>query len=92
MNLVRKLGSVKLKVTRLTDQGKDGGRLLLSKVDPFAFFGAFNRGIKDEQCLAILAAIKHLFGIESPVSTRSFKNMEQKAASIIGSGTKRSSN
>src|SRR5712692_3409795 len=56
-----------LKVTPLTDQDEDGGRLLLSEIDPFTFFGVFNRGIKDEQRLAILAAIKQLIGIESPL-------------------------
>jgi Na+-transporting NADH:ubiquinone oxidoreductase subunit NqrD len=69
-----------------------GGRLLLSKAHLFAFFGGFDRGIMDEQVLAILAAIRQLFGIENQVSIRLFKNMEQKAASIIARRKKRTSN
>src|SRR5690348_3500027 len=41
-------------ITPLNDRGRDGTRFLLREIDPFTFFGVFNRGIRDEQRRAIL--------------------------------------
>ncbi len=56
-----------LKVTPLTDQDDQGARSLLDEIDPFTFFGVFNRGIRNEQRIAILTAIRALFGVQSPL-------------------------
>jgi 5-methylcytosine-specific restriction protein B len=58
-----------LKITPLTDQDEEGARFLLKVIDPFSFFGVFNRGIKNEQRLNILAAVKKLFGLKSELPT-----------------------
>ena len=47
-----------LKVTPLTDQDDQGARSLLDEIDPFTFFGVFNRGIRNEQRIAILDSDK----------------------------------
>lgn len=52
-------------VTPLNDQGDQGARFLLRENDPFTFFGTFNRGIKNEQRLGILAAMKKHLGAQS---------------------------
>ena len=38
---------------------------MLKEIDPFTFFGVFNRGIRQEQRLAILAKIKKQFDLQS---------------------------
>lgn len=54
-------------ITPLQDKNRDGERFLLREIDPFTFFGVFNRGIRDEQRIAILAQIKHHFQLQSQV-------------------------
>jgi 5-methylcytosine-specific restriction protein B len=48
-------------VTPLADKDASGNPSLLSEIDPFTFFGSFNRGIKEEHRLGILAALKQHF-------------------------------
>src|SRR5512136_2474544 len=48
-------------VTPLHDKDADGGRSLLREIDPFTFFGVFNRRISYEQRLAILKQAKAYF-------------------------------
>ena len=64
---LEELRAAGLKVTPLTDKDAQGSRLLLDEIDPFTFFGTFNRGIKEEQRLGILKAIKDRFHVESPL-------------------------
>ena len=52
-------------ITPLEDKDGDGGRSLLSEIDPFTFFGVFNRRIAYDQRLAILAQIKNFFHLQS---------------------------
>lgn len=52
-------------VTPLTDKDVQGNRFLLKEIDPFTFFGTFNRGIRSEQRLGILNAVKEHLGAES---------------------------
>ena len=54
-------------ITSLQDKNRDGERFLLREIDPFTFFGVFNRGIKDENRMGILAQIKHFFQLQSPI-------------------------
>lgn len=52
-------------VTPLNDKDNDGARFLLKEIDPFTFFGVFNRGIRQDQRIAILARMKQLFELKS---------------------------
>lgn len=52
-------------ITPLDDRDGDGSRLLLSEIDPFTFFGVFNRRIAYEQRIAILSQIKRYFQLQS---------------------------
>ncbi len=54
-------------VTSMNDKNSDGERIRLQEIDPFTFMGAFNRGIRTEQRLAILAQMKNLFSLQSPL-------------------------
>jgi 5-methylcytosine-specific restriction protein B len=67
IGLLEELRKSGLKVTPLTDKDAQGARLLLKEIDPFTFFGTFNRGIKDDQRLGILKALKERFAIQSPL-------------------------
>ncbi len=61
------LRSKGVKVTPLNDKDKDGGTFLIKEIDPFTFFGSFNRQTRDEERLAILTAVKKLLGAKSPL-------------------------
>ncbi len=52
-------------VTPLHDRDGDGARFLLREIDPFTFFGVFNRRIGMEQRLSILARLKEYFRLKS---------------------------
>jgi len=52
-------------ITPLSDKDGDGARFLLKEIDPFTFFGVFNRRIGYDQRLAILARMKQFFGMSS---------------------------
>jgi len=52
-------------VTPLHDKDGDGARFLLKEIDPFTFFGVFNRRIGYDQRTLILSQMKHFFGLQS---------------------------
>jgi 5-methylcytosine-specific restriction protein B len=52
-------------ITPLQDKDAEGARFLLREIDPFTFFGVFNRRIGYEQRLAILSRIKQHFHLQS---------------------------
>ncbi len=52
-------------ITSLYDKDSDGARSLLREIDPFTFFGVWNRRIGYDQRLAILAQIKVYFKLQS---------------------------
>src|SRR5215510_258152 len=52
-------------LTPLKDKDSSGARFLLKEIDPFTFFGVFNRGIRYDQRLAILTRIKQEFKLQS---------------------------
>ena len=52
-------------ITPLHDKDGDGARALLREIDPFTFFGVFNRRIADDQRIAILSQIKRHFQLRS---------------------------
>lgn len=57
------------KVTPLNDRDADGNPFLMQEIDPFTFFGAFNRQIRDEQRIAILTALRERLGAQMPLPT-----------------------
>lgn len=52
-------------ITPLNDKDVDGARSLLREIDPFTFFGVFNRRIGYDQRLGILKQIKAYFKLQS---------------------------
>jgi 5-methylcytosine-specific restriction protein B len=52
-------------ITPLHDREKDRTGFLLQEIDPFTFFGAFNRRIGIDQRLAILSRLKSEFNLQS---------------------------
>lgn len=48
-------------ITPLNDRDEQDARFLIKEMDPFTFFGVFNRGIKDQHRLAILSEFKKFF-------------------------------
>jgi len=54
-----------LKVTKIMDKDANEELFLLREIDPFTFFGAFNRGIKEEQRLIIVAEVLKFLGVQS---------------------------
>ncbi|HMV28830.1 MAG TPA: AAA family ATPase, partial [Anaerolineales bacterium] len=54
-------------ITPLNDKNTDGARFLLNEIDPFTFFGVFNRGIRQDQRKAILAQMKEFFALSHDV-------------------------
>ncbi|MFZ5808235.1 MAG: AAA family ATPase [Chloroflexota bacterium] len=54
-------------VTPINDRNSEGERFLLQEIDPFTFIASINRGIRDEQRLAILAQMKQFFNLQSPL-------------------------
>src|SRR6266508_6713785 len=54
-------------ITPLDDRDGDGARSLLREIDPFTFFGVFNRRIGYDQRVAILAQMKKYFKLQSEI-------------------------
>ncbi len=67
IRFIEGLRSAGLKVTPLMDRGEEDAPFLLQEIDPFTFFGIFNRGIADTERISILAEIKKKFGVKSPL-------------------------
>lgn len=56
-------------ITPLTDKDKDGAIFLYEEIDPFTFFGVFNRGIRQDQRVSILVEVKKFFNLMSEIPT-----------------------
>ena len=56
-------------ITPLEDWDETGKRFLVQELDPFTFFGAFNRSTTAENRIRILEALKNQFGIAASVPT-----------------------
>ena len=54
-------------IISLLDRDSEGNQIPFEEIDPFTFFGVFNRGITDENRRAILADLKETFDLGSPV-------------------------
>lgn len=65
ISFLEELRSRGLVITPFNDRDEDGASFLLREIDPFTFFGVFNRRIRNEQRIAILAEIKKFFILQS---------------------------
>ncbi len=52
-------------ITPLHDKNENGARTLLREIDPFTFFGVFNRRIGYDQRLLILKQVKSFFALQN---------------------------
>lgn len=69
IEFIENLRKMNLVVTSMTDRDDKGATFLLNEIDPFTFFGVFNRGIRIEQRILILTEIKKYFNLTSPIPT-----------------------
>ena len=65
ISLLEELRTQGFVITPLQDKDGNGGRFLLNEIDPFTFFGVFNRRIGYDQRLAILRQLKQYFDLHS---------------------------
>jgi len=64
---IQELRSHGLKVTPINDQDDQGVTLHLQEIDPFTFYGIFNRQITSIERISILREIKKKFDLTSPL-------------------------
>jgi 5-methylcytosine-specific restriction protein B len=69
LSALEKLRQEGVKVTPFNDRDKAGKQVPLTEIDPFTFFGTFNRGTKDKERLAILSGVKSLLGASAAMPT-----------------------
>lgn len=67
--LLDKLRAQDIPVTPCTDMDAQGRKFPLEVMEPFTFFGTFNRGVAKKARLAILAAMKEKFQVQAPLPT-----------------------
>ena len=67
VQFLEKLRADGLTITPLEDKDETGRRFPLAEIDPFTFFGSFNRGIVEETRIQILKAAKSNFGVAAAV-------------------------
>lgn len=68
--LIEILNAAKAKghlVGSLKDVGKNGQEFPLNVMDPFTFFGSFNRKVGEQSRLGILEVVRERFGLVSPL-------------------------
>jgi hypothetical protein len=59
------LSGKNLPATKLQDKDEQGRSFLIQEIDPFTFFGAFNRTITNVNRIAIAEAVKGFLGVEA---------------------------
>jgi len=64
---MEQLKSKGLTITPLQDRNSEGEKSLLTEIDPFTFYGVFNRRIKTEDRVAIIGAVKERFDVKADV-------------------------
>lgn len=67
LSLLSSLKADGLKVIALTDRDADGNDLPLEVIDPFTFFASFNRNTTEQSRQKVLAKIKAVWQLTSPV-------------------------
>jgi 5-methylcytosine-specific restriction enzyme B len=63
--LMTKLHQRGLKVSSVADENPKGTKVPLDEIDPFSFLAIFNRGVTDENRIAILDALKVEWNLQS---------------------------
>lgn len=63
VELMIRLHDKGLKVSPVADENPQGTKVPLDETDPFSFMAIFNRGVTDENRIAILRAIKEEWGL-----------------------------
>src|ERR1017187_10022355 len=66
IHFLEKLRADGLTITPQEDKDESGRRFPLAEIDPFTFFGSFNRGILKETRIHILQAAKKEFNVAAP--------------------------
>jgi 5-methylcytosine-specific restriction protein B len=69
LSFLEELISQGLTITPLLDRDDSGNRFPLQEIDPFTFYGVFNRQTRWDNRIRILEAIKTKFGLLAPVPT-----------------------
>ena len=69
LSFLGELISQGLTITSLQDKDDSGNRFPLGEIDPFTFYGVFNRRTRWDNRIRILEAIKTKFGLLAPVPT-----------------------
>ena len=69
LQFLEKLRADGLTITPLKDKDESGLMFPLAEIDPFTFFGSFNRGIVKETRVRILEEAKATFNVSAPVPT-----------------------
>ncbi|MDD3601998.1 MAG: hypothetical protein PHZ17_01625 [Sulfurovum sp.] len=67
IGFLKELQASGLQVTPLNDQYPKGNTIELEDIDPFTFFGVFNRGIADDNRIKILKRLKEFFDISEEI-------------------------
>jgi len=69
IEFLEELKNKKLKVPSLQDKNSEGEKSLIKEIDPFTFYGAFNRSqpISGEARIAVIEAIKERFQVKADV-------------------------
>lgn len=67
IEFLEKLRTQDLPITPLLDQDRNGQRFTMNVIDPFTFFGVFNRQIRVNHRFDIFRAMKEKFALESPL-------------------------
>ncbi|MCA9260062.1 MAG: hypothetical protein KDA61_12710 [Planctomycetales bacterium] len=58
-----------LKVSSVGDRDADGNEIQLGEVNPFSFLANFNRGVTNDNRIAIISAIKDEWGLSAELPT-----------------------
>jgi len=64
ISFLEKLRTQGYVITPLNDKDSNGARFLLREIDPFTFFGVFNRRIRQDQRTSILSQMKRHFKLQ----------------------------
>ena len=65
--LIEAMRADNLTVTTMADRDANDNPFLMKEIDPFTFFGTFNRGITNEGRVAILTRLREFFSCMSDV-------------------------
>lgn len=67
IDILKELKEQGLPMIRLTDRDRNGQDTALKEIDPFTFYSVWNRGIKDQNRIAILNKLKEKFSLSTPI-------------------------